>query len=93
MNGEHPIAVEHERRINTLERWRVEADKRFADAFPGADYIGHCRYHDLMIAQLEESRKLRIAVKEKTISGLVWFFIVGTALAIWHFVVETLRRS
>jgi uncharacterized membrane protein len=46
-----------------------------------------------MIAQLEESRKLRIAVKEKTISGLVWFFIVGTALAIWHFVVETLRRS
>jgi len=85
--------MDHDERISAIERWRVDLEKRFADAFPGADHVGHCRYHDLMIEQIEERRKLRRAVQEKTISGLVWALIVGLALAVWHYVVDSMKRS
>lgn len=85
MNGEQPIAEDHEDRISTLERWRLEMDERFADAFPGGDHVGHCRYHELMIEQIEERRRLRQAILEKTISGLIWSAIVGGAAAVWFY--------
>lgn len=34
-------------RLDSLERWKDEMEKRFADAFPGGDHVGHCRYHSL----------------------------------------------
>lgn len=71
-------------RLDSLERWREDVDRRFAEAFPGGDHVGHCRYHALMIEQLEERRRLRRAIVEKTISGLVWSFIVGAAIAVWY---------
>lgn len=46
-------------------------------AFPGSDIEGHRRYHEMQIALLEERRKLRAAIQEKTISGLVWMFLMG----------------
>ncbi len=78
-------------RLDSLERWRDDMEKRFADAFPGGDHVGHCRYHTLMIEHIEERRKLRMAVQEKTIAGLVWAGIVGLGLAVWAYVKEHLR--
>lgn len=72
-------------RLDSLERWRLDMEKRFADAFPGGDHIGHCRYHTLMIENLEERRKLRMAVQEKTISGLVWAALVALGIAVWQY--------
>jgi hypothetical protein len=80
-------------RLEDLERWRDDLERRFVEAFPGGDHVGHCRYHDLMIEQLEERRKLRRAVQEKTISGLLWAAIVGIALAVWHYVVDQLKKG
>jgi hypothetical protein len=54
------------------------------EAFPGGDTEGHRRAHETMIELLEERRKLRIAVQEKTISGLIWAGIVAILTSIYH---------
>lgn len=46
------------------------------NAFPGRDTEGHRRYHEVQIEMLHEKRRLRQAIQEKTISGLVWCAIV-----------------
>lgn len=73
-------------RFENLERRMDEVEHNFAAAFPNGDHVGHCRYHSIMIEQIEERRRLRIAVQEKTISGLVWAAIVGIGLAAWAYV-------
>lgn len=61
-----------------------DALKLLGSAFPDGDFAGHNRYHKYLIDKLEERRKLRIAIQEKTISGLVWAAVVGLGLAVWH---------
>lgn len=48
--------------------------------FVGGNAEGHRRWHELQIRKFEELRRLRIAIQEKTISGLIWSAIVGIAL-------------
>lgn len=62
------------RRLDAQEASFVE---RFMNAFPGGDVDGHRRYHELKIEELEERRKLRKAIEEKTISGLIWSGVVA----------------
>jgi len=85
-------------RLDSLERWREEYDlwkldmeRRFAEAFPGGDHVGHCRYHDLMIEDIAAKKRLRQAVMEKTVAGLVWALIVGLALAGWHYLKSLIK--
>jgi hypothetical protein len=72
-----------ERYRDDNDRWKAVMEKRFAEAFLGGDHVGHCRYHALMIEGIEEHRRLRRAILEKTISGLVWSAIVGGGAALW----------
>ena len=74
-----------EQRMIDIEHRQDDLERRFAEAFPGGDHVGHCRYHTLMIEDLEETRRLRRAVQEKTISGLLWAAMVGVGLAIWAY--------
>ena len=53
-------------------------------AFPNGDVEGHARYHKLMIEGIEEKRKLRVAIQEKTISGLIWAGLVAAGTAVYH---------
>lgn len=53
-------------------------------AFPGGDIEGHRRYHELIIERNAEMRRLRIAIQEKTISGLIWAALVFVGLSVWH---------
>lgn len=55
-------------------------------AFPDGDISGHQRYHTLMIERNSEIRRLRIAIQEKTISGLIWALLVFLGLCIWSYV-------
>lgn len=80
-----------EERIDELERWRTDMDKRFADAFPGGDHVGHCRYHTLMIEEIEAKKRLRAAILEKTISGLVWGAVVAIGIALWQWLKSQVR--
>jgi hypothetical protein len=73
--------------LEDMERRHTTSETAIADltrAFPSADFDGHKRYHETMILKLEETRRLRVAIQEKTISGLVWAGIVGLALMVWH---------
>ena len=45
-------------------------------AFAGGDPDGHRRAHEAMSNMIEEKRRLRVAIQEKTISGLLWAAIV-----------------
>lgn len=59
-------------------------NSKFDRAFPSADIEGHRRYHEAMIEDLEARKRLAQAIKEKTISGLIWAAIVAMATAGWH---------
>lgn len=80
-----------DQRLEDLERFRdvdyakfrEDMERRFAEAFPGGDHVGHCRYHTLMIEDIDARKKLRQAVMEKTISGLVWAGVVAVGLSLW----------
>jgi len=80
-----------DQRVEDLERRQVDMERRFAEAFPGGDHIGHCRYHDLMIEDIAAKTRLRQAVMEKTIGGLVWGMIVGLGVALWQYVKSMAR--
>jgi len=49
-------------------------------AFAGADPDGHRRAHEAMIQLLEEKRRLRVAIQEKTMSGLIWALLIWLGL-------------
>ena len=71
---------------------RVDAlERKFTEAFPGGDWAGHCRYHEIQIELLLERRTLRAAVTEKTISGLIWAALVATGLAVWQYIKTQLK--
>ena len=55
-------------------------------AFPGGDIEGHRRYHASMIERTEEIRRLRRAIQEKTISGLIWALIVFLGLCVLSYI-------
>lgn len=80
-------------RLDSLERWRDEFESKFKSAFPHGDHVGHAGYHDLMIEQIRDRKRLIAAVKEKTISALVWSAIVGLGIASWHYIIDTVRRG
>lgn len=61
-------------------------------AFAGGDPDGHRRAHEAMINLIEEKRKLRVAIQEKTISGLIWVVIVWVGISAWHEILRALGR-
>lgn len=69
----------------SVERRVTELERKFKEAFPNGDYAGHCRYHEIQIEMLLENKRLRRAVVEKTIAGLVWagMLAMGLALLNW----------
>lgn len=70
-------------RLDKLENGKVDMET-FKQAFSGGDHDGHRRYHDTLQEMLEERRRLRQAIQEKTISGLVWMALIAVGGAIWH---------
>lgn len=67
------------------------AIQKLYSAYPSGDVDGHRRYHDLIIENTEEKRRLRYAIKEKTYAGLLWAAIVGLALFAWGELVEFIK--
>lgn len=76
--------------LERLEAVETEV-KVLRTAFPTGDVDGHRRYHELMIEEIEEKRRLRRAVVEKSISGLVWAGMVGIGVALWHYLKQAIR--
>lgn len=62
-------------------------------AFPDGDTEGHRRYHELIIQKTEEVRRLRVAIQEKTISALIWSFIVFLATCVGSFILNIIKGT
>ena len=88
--------------LKKIDTHQVETNVRLAslenklgdiqDAFPSNDYLGHHRYHQTMIEMLAERRRLRVAIQEKTLSGLLWAVIVGIGMAVWAQIVRGVNQ-
>jgi hypothetical protein len=91
--SEGPDPLMTEERLAALERFKAEMEQRFADAFPGGDHVGHCRYHALMIEGIEWRRRLWRAVMEKTIAGLVWGTMIAIGLACWKYFIGVIKGA
>lgn len=62
-------------------------------AFPGGDTEGHRRAHEAMIERTAELRRLRIAIQQKTLEGLVWAIIVGAGIVFWNWFLHLIGRT
>jgi len=78
-------------RLDSLELWRDDIEKRWKAAFPGGDHDSHRRYHELMIEDIAEKRALRKAILEKTIAGAVWSLLFVIGLAMWKYLLSMIR--
>lgn len=56
---------------------------KMRDAFPNEDYDGHRRAHKALIEDVEARKRLVQAIREKTISGLVWMAIIALGTLLW----------
>lgn len=54
--------------------------------FPGGDPEEHRRYHDEVIDFMRERRDLWKAIREKTITTLVWSGLLALGSAIYHYI-------
>lgn len=89
--------------LKQLDQHVIQTNKRLAaieekldgvaGAFPGSDFDGHRRYHETIVEMLAERRRLRQAIQEKTISGLVWMMIVGIGLAVWNQILNLIHGA
>lgn len=75
--------------INGMKGKIEVMDKHILKAFPGGDLEGHRRYHELMIRRTDEIRSLRIAIAEKTLTGLLWS---GMAFLGWA-ILEAVKKK
>jgi hypothetical protein len=74
------------RRVDDLER-------RFNEAFPGGDHIGHCRYHALMIENIEWKKRLWRALVEKSLMGLAIGTLAFVGMAVWGAIVALIKKA
>lgn len=79
-------------RIDRLERWSEDLERRFAESFPDGDHMAHRLYHELMIKNIEAKERLTQAISEKTIGGLVFSVIVGILYACWLYIKQQLNH-
>ncbi len=73
-----------QKRIEDLEKDQATMKKDFANAFPGGDAAGHRAYHEMVKEDLAERKRMRKAITEKSVAGLIWAIIVWIGAAIWH---------
>lgn len=76
------MAGEHTENVKRLDKMD-ERMARMEAGFPGGDPDGHRRYHEMMIEEMEDKKKLRRelmahVIKSSTwaaLGGVVWFVI------------------
>ena len=82
-------------RLRLDEHAKTEADQlntRFdkleallKSGFPGGDPEEHRRYHDEVIDFIRERRELWRAIREKTLTALLWSGLLTLGSAIYHY--------
>ena len=70
--------ADYETRLTQILRKELmEATSRFALAFPEGDPDGHRRYHETQIAYMQSRIKFWEELRNKTLIGIVWMFLLA----------------
>lgn len=74
------LAANHAENKNEMEALRREMlalSSAVKTAFPGGDFDGHRRYHELLIAREEQRQQIRREVITHLIKGSTWAALAG----------------
>ena len=63
-----------------------EIRNMLTSAFPAGNPEEHRRYHEEIMAYMEEKRALWRAIREKTLISLAWAALVALGSAVWHYI-------
>jgi hypothetical protein len=81
--------------VATLLRHIIEGldalDVKLTNAFPSSDIDGHRRYHEEVIAMMQDRRRMRQAVLEQVIKGSAWALLITTGAALWTYIKDHIR--
>lgn len=80
-------------RVKDLENRTDQIEEQFKAAFPNEDHISHCRYHQLMIEEIEGRKRLRQAVLEKSVISLVWALVLVVGAAMWTYLIALVKAA
>ena len=58
---------------------------RMEKAFPDGDVEGHSRYHQMIMQEYLERRRIKQAVIEQVVKGSVWATLLFLAGAVWTY--------
>ncbi|WP_291785291.1 hypothetical protein [Luteibacter sp.] len=56
---------------------------RILKAFPEEDPEGHCRYHQEVIDEIKERKKLWVEIRAHILKGSTWALLVGLVWGLW----------
>jgi hypothetical protein len=81
-------------RAEVTDRKVDEAIRRIDDlhkAFPGGDWEGHRRYHEVLIERIEKRTKLYDAMLEELTKKGMWALIIFIGAAVFYYIKGQLK--
>lgn len=69
--------AESKNELEALRREMLALSAMVKTAFPGGDFDGHRRYHELLIAREEQRQQIRREVITHLLKGSTWAALVG----------------
>ncbi|WZB76776.1 hypothetical protein WJ972_15535 [Achromobacter insuavis] len=69
--------AENRNEMEALRREMLALSSAVKTAFPGGDFDGHRRYHELLIAREEQRQQIRREVITHLLKGSTWAALVG----------------
>lgn len=69
------------------------AINKFITAFPEGDLEGHRRYHQLLIEEAEDRKKMRQAIITKSTVSLIWVLLCALASAVWAYFIAAVKTG
>lgn len=85
-----------ERNENAIEEIDAKLDLLSANLkhiVPNGDFVGHGLYHAGLIEAQHRKKQIYDAIIQKTLEGLVWALIAGTAVAVWQTFLTIVRKG
>lgn len=68
---------ENEAKFEAMQKEMLAISAAVKTGFPGGDYDGHRRYHELVIEREEQRRQIRREVITHLLKGSTWAALVG----------------
>lgn len=69
--------AENKNEMEALRREMLALSSAVKTAFPGGDFDGHRRYHELLIAREEQRQQIRREVITHLLKGSTWAALAG----------------